>query len=693
MKRPIFCFTGSTRPAAFTIVLLCGFLCGPSSFSAQQSAPDPLLHWMDEIAQQQLQRRENLIATIHSVADAERRKQSVREKIMAIIGGLPNYSGPLNSRITGRIQADSYTIEKVIFESLPGVFVTANLYRPNQPGHYPGILLQAGHTQEGKPEGQILAANLALKDFVVLAFDPIGQGEREQTYDRQVDRALAGWSVPEHIQMGTQSMLIGESVARYFIWDAKRALDYLVSRPEVDPERLGAVGCSGGGALTTFIGALDPRLKAIAPACFINSYHLLFTGPDPDSEMSPPNLLSSGLDMADYVELSAPTPWLILATEGDYFTPAGAKIVYDEALRWFGLYGAEGKLRFFVGSGPHGTPIETREEIYKWMIRWLGKGQGDFREKPVKNYTNQELLVTKTGNVDEEPGSRKIYQLILAEFRKRKQSGTQAELLAELRSLNIPSGLTAPAVKTSDESTGPEGQRERISFESEPGVEISGRLHIPPSSGRKPAVLLVADKMSSYWVLSTDSLADRIAKTGRVVLELEPRDAPGEGDRPYVGNWLTNARANQIGRNLPALRAHDILRGVDVLAARNDVDPASIRAAARGVKGIWLLLAAAIDSRIGKVWLDRTPFSLHAALEHSMNTDLFDAVIPGFVLHWDLDDLVKAMGNRPVLWTDPSNWMGRPAPSGPGFQYRYVIGDTTDLHDQQDAAFINEFLQ
>ncbi len=648
---------------------------------------------MDQIAQQQLQRREDLIATIRSAADAERRKQSVREKLMAIIGGLPDYSGPLNPRITGRIQADSYTIEKLIFESLPGVFVTANLYRPNQRGHYPGILLQAGHTQEGKPEGQILAANLALKGFVVLAFDPIGQGEREQTYDRQVDRALAGWSVPEHIQMGAQSMLIGESVARYFIWDAKRALDYLVSRPDVDAERLGAVGCSGGGALTAFIGALDPRLKAIAPACFVNSYRLLFAGPDPDSEMSPPNLLSSGLDMADYVELSAPTPWLILATEGDYFTPAGAKLVYDEALRWFGLYGAEDKLRFFVGSGPHGTPIETREEIYKWLIRWLKNGQGDFRERPVKNYTNQELLVTKTGHVDEEPGSRKIYQLILDEFRKRKQPGSQTELLAELRRLNIPSGLTAPEIKTSDESNGPEGRRERITFEGEPGVEISGRLHIPPSSGRKPAVLLVADKMSSYWILSTDSLAERIAKTGRVVLALEPRDAPGEGDRPYVGNWLTNARANEIGRNLPAMRAHDILRGVDVLAARNDVDPAAIRATARGVKGIWLLLAAAIDPRIGKVWLDRTPFSFHAALEHSMNTDLFDAVIPGFVLHWDLDDLVKAMGNRPVLWTDPSNWMGRPAPPGLGFQYRYVIGDTTDLHDQQDDAFMNEFLQ
>ena len=173
-------------------------------------------------------------------------------------------------------------------------------------------------------------------------------------------------------------------------------------------------------------------------------------------------------------------------------------------------------------------------------------------------------------------------------------------------------------------------------------------------------MLLVADKTSNYSIPSTDSLAQRIAKTGRVVLELEPRDSPGEGERPFVGNWLTNARANQIGRNLPAMRAHDILRGIDLLAARTDVDPASIRAVARGVKGIWLLLAAAVDTRIGKIWLDRTPYSLRAALDNSMNTDLFDAVIPGFALHWDLDDLTKAMGNRPVLWTDPSELDGAP---------------------------------
>jgi hypothetical protein len=111
------------------------------------------------------------------------------------------------------------------------------------------------------------------------------------------------------------------------------------------------------------------------------------------------------------------------------------------------------------------------------------------------------------------------------------------------------------------------------------------------------------------------------------------------------------------------------------------------------VKGIWLLLGAAVDTRIAKIWLDRTPHSLRAALENSMNTDLYDAVIPSFALHWDLDDLAKAMENRPVVWTDPSNWMGHPVPLGAAFRYRYSLGDDTDHHDDQDNAFIKELLE
>src|ERR1700683_699007 len=156
-----------------TLTLLLSAVLFDSRSFAAESAADPLLRWMDKIAQQQLQRREDAIAKIQTVADAERRKQTVRTTLLALIGGLPDYSGPLNPRITGRIQSEKYTIEKVIFESLENFYVTANLYRPNQTGRYPGRLLSARHTKEGKPEGQLLAANLALKGFVVPAFDPV----------------------------------------------------------------------------------------------------------------------------------------------------------------------------------------------------------------------------------------------------------------------------------------------------------------------------------------------------------------------------------------------------------------------------------------------------------------------------------------------------------------------------------------
>ena len=643
-------------------------------------AQDDLLKWLDKIAQAELDQRERAVAQVQTVAQAEQRKQWVRGKILEALGGLPDYAGPLNARVTGSITADGYVIEKVIYQSLPGFYVTANLYRPMRSGRYPGVLLQAGHTQEGKSEPQLLAANLALKGFVVLSFDPIGQGEREQTWDPQLKAAAAGWSVPEHIQGEVQARLINQGLARYFIWDAKRSIDYLTSRPDVDAGRLGAAGCSGGGALTTFIGALDPRLKAVIPACFPNSYRVLFTGSDPHGEMTIPRELAQGLDTADFVELSAPTPWLIQATEQDYFTPAGAKMVYEEARRWYRIYGAEEKIGFFVGPGGHGTPLVSREAVYQWMIRWLRNGEGDFHDLPAKLYPNQELLVTRTGHVEDEPGSRKLFQLIHDDMVAKRQPLPTAALLAELRDLKIPTDGTAPPVKQLDQSG-------RLQYESEPGIQIDAKLYLPKGGGRKPGILLLAGKLS-------DALAERMAKSGRVVLEIEPRRSNDSSSRrPFVSDWRANALADLVGRDLPAERAHDILRGVDLLTARSDVDASSIRGAAQGVKGIWLLLAAAYDPRIGKIWLDRTPYNLSQSLENSMNTDLPDAVIPGFLLHWDLDDLRKAMADRGVLWTDPTNWMGRVAAAGPGFEYRYVLGDLTDRSDAQDEAYARQLMQ
>jgi hypothetical protein len=403
--------------------------------------------------------------------------------------------------------------------------------------------------------------------------------------------------------------------------------------------------------------------------------------------MTLPGHLAIGLDTADFVELSAPTPWLIQATEEDYFTPPGAKLVYEEARRWYRLYGAEDKVAFFVGPGGHGTPLVSREAVYRWLIRWLNDGRGDSHELPVKIYTNHELLVTKTGRVEDEPGSRKVYQLILDTLQAKRKPGTTAGLSAELRNLKIPTDGSAPLVKVLDEADGEGFRNQHIQFESEPGIEIDARLYLPSSSTRKPAVLLLAGKLS-------DLLAEKFAKTGRVVLKLEPRRSPSHDDRrPFVGDWLANTRAEQIGVSLPGRRAHDILRGVDLLCARKDVDSGSIRAAGQGVKGIWLLLAAAADPRIQKVWLDKTPYSLLEALHNTLNTSLYDAVIPGFALHWDLEDLVTAMRARPVMWTDPTNWMGKVEWLGPRYTYRWTLGDITDHSDSQDIAYAQELIK
>jgi hypothetical protein len=362
-------------------------------------------------------------------------------------------------------------------------------------------------------------------------------------------------------------------------------------------------------------------------------------------------------------------------------------MMYEEARRWYRFYGAEDRIEFFVGPGPHGTPRVSREAVYRWLIRWLNDGRGDFHDVPVRIFSNHELLVTKTGRVEDEPGSRKVYQLILDSLQAKRKPGTGAELAAELRSLGIPTDGSAPRVKVLQEAEHGRFKSQHIQFESEPGIEIDARLYVPPSSDRNPAVLLLAGKLS-------DLLAAKIAETGRVVLVLEPRHSLSYEDRrPYVGNWLANTRAQQIGVSLPGRRAHDILRGVDLLCSRKDVDPGSIRAGGQGVKGIWLLLAAAADRRIQKAWLDKTPYSLFEALQNTLNTSLYDAVIPGFVLHWDLEDLVELMRGRPVIWTDPTNWMGRVVSVGPRFQYRWVLGDLTDQSDAQDIGYAQELMK
>lgn len=626
-------------------------LLAAASLYAAEPKADPFLNWLDAIAQKQLDAREAHIQSIRTVADAQSRQAYVRAKILELIGGLPNYEGPLNARVTGEVRLGGYVIEKVIFESLPHVYVTANLYRPMAEGKYPGILLPLGHWEYGKPAVQRIAGNLALKGFVVLTYDPYGQGERQQLYDRRLGGSLALYATEQHLLAGGLAELIGQSFARYRIWDAKRALDYLVSRPDVISDKIGCTGCSGGGTLTTYISALDPRIKVAGPACYITSFRQLFTGSVGDSEQSFPNFISAGLDLADYVESFAPKPWLISSTTEDFFPIAGARAAYDEAKGVYKIFDAEVKVQHAIGPGGHGTPLPIREAIYGWMIRWLKDGNGSAKEVDIPLLPEHALWATPKGQVAEMPDSREVFDVIRDDWQRERTPRSRTELAAMLKPLVDPPA-SAPAGRVRNDT---------ITFETEPGLSVTGRILTPSTPGKHPGVLLVETSGLE------SARARELVSEGNVVVIIVPRGLPYEKTpRAYSGNWIGDVRAWFVGRHLPAMRAHDILEGYQIMKGVPAVDPARISGEAKGIAGIWLLMAAALEPGISQVNITRTPYSFASAFENPLTRDLHEAIIPGFAQHWDIADLVAPSR---IVWTDPVDWLDHVVPLPGNFRY------------------------
>ena len=235
----------------------------------------------------------------------------------------------------------------------------------------------------------------------------------------------------------------------------------------------------------------------------------------PDAEMIFPNFLASGLDTADFVEQSTPTPWLLEATETDqyHFSHEGVRLVYEEAREWYTLYHAQENIGYLMGPGSHGLPLPSREAIYQWMIRYLKDGQGDYHEQPVTMYTNHELQVTASGNVENEPGSRKLYQILRADLHARESRKTIPDLSAELKNLKIPTDRSAPAVKVLHETSDAGIRQQEIRFESDPGIWLNATLYLPSASQTKPAVLMVKGNEFSF-VTPQASIAGKLAKQG-----------------------------------------------------------------------------------------------------------------------------------------------------------------------------------
>ena len=308
--------------------------------SPAQAGRNVLYKYLDDIAAQQTAERRAEIARITTREQAQARQQQVRVKLLALMGG--NFEKtPLNAKVLGSTQLDGFRIEKILFESQPNFPVTALLYLPdNKTEKLPAIVMAPGHAATGKAGDFALASTFARNGFAVLSYDPIGQGERLQYPDAaHPGQSLATRPTGEHGEAGLQPTLIGDAVARYFGWDGIRAVDYLISRPEIDPEKIGATGCSGGGAMTALLAAADRRVHATATACYFTSFDALLPSIGPqDAEQSTPNFIASGFDFPDWIELAAPRPYAIVGTVSDMFPWAGFLTTATEARRFYSLF-------------------------------------------------------------------------------------------------------------------------------------------------------------------------------------------------------------------------------------------------------------------------------------------------------------------------------------------------------------------
>ncbi|MDB5085932.1 MAG: hypothetical protein JWN30_2818 [Bacilli bacterium] len=366
---------------------------------------------------------------ISSPEQLKQRQQQIRLGIERCLGGLPRGHSPLNPTITGTVMGGNYRIEKVIFESRPSVYVTGNLYVPDGISQPRGaVLFLCGHREQAKhcDEYQTVCQYLVQAGLIVLAIDPVGQGERFGYYD-PIAKEAAVTSVLEHERVGRQCLPVGDSLARYMLHDAMRAIDYLCSRPEVDQSRIGVTGHSGGGTQTALVMMYDTRIAAAAPGGFImNRPHFLLTGKTQDAEQKWPGFSALGFDHEDIILAMAPRPVLILATQYDSVPIEGTRQNVEVNSRFWEMCGCLDKLELFVDEDVHRFTIPLALAAAGFFSQHL-LGQrvlptGD----QIQLHAAQQLWCTKSGQlIGEMEQAKNVHQENverLTQFESARQS-------------------------------------------------------------------------------------------------------------------------------------------------------------------------------------------------------------------------------------------------------------------------------
>jgi cephalosporin-C deacetylase-like acetyl esterase len=683
------------RPS--TLLRLCvGLLLTPHVAGAQADPASTVLdQWMLHtdaenslyrhvlhLAERQLDQREDGLRLLATEGHWLDRQSFVRRTLREISGRFPERT-PLEARITGTIRGDGFTVEKLIFESLPGYHVTAAVFVPDGiESPRPAVVYASGHSADGFRSAtyQTAIMNLAKKGFVVLAFDPIGQGERRQYDDPETGATRVGGPTREHSYPGAQIFTTGDSPALYFIWDGIRAIDYLQTRPDVDASRIGVTGRSGGGTQSSYIAAFDERVLAVAPENYLTSFRRLFQTRGPqDAEQNFFNGIERGIDHGDLILAHAPKPYLLIATTRDMFSIQGVRETAREVGPTYAALGGPGAFRVVEDDAEHASTLANREAMYAFFQEALDL-PGDPAEVEVAPLAPADLFATPTGQVASSLGGEDLFTLnreragALVERLEAERAG--AGHLDEVRRAAVElSGLEVPrdSVEAVFHGRFPRDgySVEQYTIDGEGDYPIPMILMRPDGDGPHPAVLYVHGEGKAADAGPGDAM-EQLVRAGFVVLapdlvgtgEVGPGDFRGDAYDFELGIGAYNVwwGANQVGRSLVGIRAGDLLRSLQFLRSLADVRANGISAVGVGTAGPVMLHAAAVEATLTGVALVGSPLDYASlALNRYYLPRLVHAVVPGALRAYDLPDLAAAVAPRPLLIVDPVDHLGRPA--------------------------------
>lgn len=651
--------------------------------AATDASPRKMLYrYLLGQAHDQFDARRKAVAAVKTPEDVKRRGDELRAKFVDALGGFPDKT-PLNARTIGVRQFDGYRVERVVYESRPGHHVTANLYLPGTPadkGPFPAILMPCGHSANGKADGsyQRAAVLFARNGLAAMSYDPIGQAERRQLLD--ADGKPVGISMTtEHSLVGTAALLVGQCTAGFRAWDGIRSLDYLCKRPEIDPKRLGCTGCSGGGALTSYLMALDDRIAAAAPSCYVTSLERLFEtiGPQ-DAEQNVPGQVAFGMEHADYLTMRVPRPTLLCAASRDFFDIQGTWTTFREAKRVYGVAGHAERLDIAEFDTTHGYPKPQREAVVRFMRRWLlGKDDAP-TEGDIQTLKDADLQCTASGQVlTEFKGGRSVPDLI-ADQEKAMAAGRGEALgnmgrgafAATVRRLIALPELISAAKETAAGEVGRDRYtiRKRV-FETEPGVSVPASLFEPAAEAatdeRSPLVLYVHGRGKAADA-GPGGPIEGLVLAGRRVLALDlrgtgetaPGTPPAAGKPDYLGvDFSESYLALHLARPLLGQRVFDLLSVVEALSpAHAD----GFEVVGVGAAGPVVLHAAALDGRIKRVTVSESVVSWSAVARSPVSQDQLTNAVPGVLKAYDLPDLGRLIAPRPLTVRDATDPSGKP---------------------------------